>query len=700
MEETDISIIINKYLEEAHNKNYEYELSLENDPFYYDDDEEETIIVDDEKEISDGNGIDEVTENLDEVTENLDEVTENLENVLDDKYFGNCKKSLPHPDIFKKFVVGAEKYNLQGCFFLNNDEKLWKKAMYKNVIINEIYISEDMQLYSLRKKQIISNLTYSDNGDITYSFSFKTRVKRLYLRDVLASTFLYTPYNAVTAMYKTWNSTGKKYINQNNHFTNIRWLTTGDFCNVSKTKGFESYMVSRHGDIYNNKYKVITEKFKKNGLRLVTFCINGKHTETYQIHKEVAKHFVKRPSREYKYVVHRDGDLSNNDYTNLVWLKTLSGIHNDEIRYFEIPNCPEYVISEKCVPYSFKFGTLKQMTLVTDKDGYKILQLTNIKGGEPRKTYNLRFNRVVSVTLTSDYSPDLDVDHIDVVRGNNALENLRNVDRSTNIKNVKKYPRGRTIQQLDLQGNIIETFENSIKAEEKLRPLNRGLNNQNILKCARNNEKEGNEIESYRGFIWKFVIKKEKYIPAPGEIFKPLIGLYNGVLLGFGNYIISNLGTIVNIEKGYKKWVSNNLYPLIPLDKNGETYTKQLHRLVALVFVPGRTQEKDFVNHIDEDPGNFQASNLEWLTMSENAKHSSYKRCKPVKKICPKTKEILNVYTSRLEASISCGGTSSHISQVCNKENRFAFGYIWKDLLPEEYDLYPDLKIKRTNISG
>lgn len=52
---------------------------------------------------------------------------------------------------------------------------------------------------------------------------------------------------------------------------------------------------------------------------------------------------------------------------------------------------------------------------------------------------------------------------------------------------------------------------------------------------------------------------------------------------------------------------------------NGVVYRFYIHRLVAEHFVPGRF-EGATVNHIDGDKDNNCASNLEWVTRSENTR--------------------------------------------------------------------------------
>lgn len=47
-----------------------------------------------------------------------------------------------------------------------------------------------------------------------------------------------------------------------------------------------------------------------------------------------------------------------------------------------------------------------------------------------------------------------------------------------------------------------------------------------------------------------------------------------------------------------------------------------VHRLVAQAFLPQKSDEKTEINHIDGDNGNNHYTNLEWVTSSENKRHS------------------------------------------------------------------------------
>ncbi len=85
------------------------------------------------------------------------------------------------------------------------------------------------------------------------------------------------------------------------------------------------------------------------------------------------------------------------------------------------------------------------------------------------------------------------------------------------------------------------------------------------------------------------------------------------------NYEASDTGLIRNAKTGreVKQFVGKDGY--LRTQIAGKTRT--VHRLIACAFVaadPG----KDFVNHIDGNKQNNCASNLEWVTRSENMQHA------------------------------------------------------------------------------
>lgn len=100
---------------------------------------------------------------------------------------------------------------------------------------------------------------------------------------------------------------------------------------------------------------------------------------------------------------------------------------------------------------------------------------------------------------------------------------------------------------------------------------------------------------------------------------------------GFDIYIVSNTGRVRSTTRTVKnnhgsfvvegkelKPIDNGKgYLKVPLYKNGKYCRKYVHRLVAKHFIPN-PKAKPCVNHIDCNPSNNRADNLEWCTHKEN----------------------------------------------------------------------------------
>ncbi len=96
-----------------------------------------------------------------------------------------------------------------------------------------------------------------------------------------------------------------------------------------------------------------------------------------------------------------------------------------------------------------------------------------------------------------------------------------------------------------------------------------------------------------------------------------------------GRYHVYNDGRIRSTPTDGKKtrWLKFDEtatglpYKRATLSMNGRTRRFQVHRLVAEAFVDN-PNNKSFVNHIDNDTLNNNASNLEWVTHAENMMHA------------------------------------------------------------------------------
>lgn len=107
-----------------------------------------------------------------------------------------------------------------------------------------------------------------------------------------------------------------------------------------------------------------------------------------------------------------------------------------------------------------------------------------------------------------------------------------------------------------------------------------------------------------RRFLNDFLnIKTDKYVV-----------LENGDVISFKNPLrpIKLKATILDRGKGYA---------YVSISENGRPRKFYVHQIVALAFIPNPSGHKE-VNHIDCNTLNNHASNLEWVSHSENIKHA------------------------------------------------------------------------------
>lgn len=112
------------------------------------------------------------------------------------------------------------------------------------------------------------------------------------------------------------------------------------------------------------------------------------------------------------------------------------------------------------------------------------------------------------------------------------------------------------------------------------------------------------------------------------EIWKPVKG-YEGI------YEVSNMGRLRSLDRRVNSSVGGRFakgqlitpevvrhgYLRFSLSKNWKKYRPQAHRLVAEHFVPN-PENKPEINHKNGIKDDNRASNLEWVTSSENTRHA------------------------------------------------------------------------------
>lgn len=116
------------------------------------------------------------------------------------------------------------------------------------------------------------------------------------------------------------------------------------------------------------------------------------------------------------------------------------------------------------------------------------------------------------------------------------------------------------------------------------------------------------------------------------EQWKPVIGyedLYEvsnlGNLRTIPREYYNSLGRLCEIKqkvlKGFLQVKSTTNYVRVALHKDGKSQKFFMHRLVMNAFNPTDNNELE-INHIDYNGENNNLTNLEWVTKSENEKHS------------------------------------------------------------------------------
>jgi len=192
------------------------------------------------------------------------------------------------------------------------------------------------------------------------------------------------------------------------------------------------------------------------------------------------------------------------------------------------------------------------------------------------KAVNKSVHRLVAEAFMPDADFSLDVHHINGVRHDNRIENLRFVTEREN--------------------NVLRSWPT--------------------------------EPEGWKGTGEHVNSPREQIINLPGEEWMPVKG-FEGI------YEVSNMGRVKSVERDIVNrngktihWnealLSQHIvagYLKVSLSKEGKTHLGLVHRLVATAFV-APIEGKNVVDHINCVKTDNRAENLRWVTYSENNKYA------------------------------------------------------------------------------
>lgn len=151
-----------------------------------------------------------------------------------------------------------------------------------------------------------------------------------------------------------------------------------------------------------------------------------------------------------------------------------------------------------------------------------------------------------------------------------------------------------------------------------------------------------------------------------------------GRIRRIGAYSNQNCSWELNEPKILAQGDNGRGYITVKLNCQNKTYTRYVHRLVAIEFCDNPNPSKyTEVNHKDGNKKNNYASNLEWCDRSYNNKHAyvnglhtlhgCYGQKKKVIQVDIKTNQIIKIHESVDSATKSVGLKNfSNISACCN----------------------------------
>lgn len=184
------------------------------------------------------------------------------------------------------------------------------------------------------------------------------------------------------------------------------------------------------------------------------------------------------------------------------------------------------------------------------------------------------------------------------------------------------------------------------------------------------------------------------------EIWKDVVGyegLYQvsseGRVKSQERLVANKFGALRPVHEKIKSQRKNNSgYLMVMLYKENKHKNCTVHRLVAEAFLE-KQENRNEVNHIDENKENNSFLNLEWVSSSENktrnglSKRASIARTKTIMKNRPYDKAVVAVdrngnhygFRKIKDAKETFGIVGSDISKICkgNTKRKYCHGMRW-----------------------
>lgn len=149
-------------------------------------------------------------------------------------------------------------------------------------------------------------------------------------------------------------------------------------------------------------------------------------------------------------------------------------------------------------------------------------------------------------------------------------------------------------------------------------------------------------------------------------------------------YLVSDSGQVWSLlrHRALKPTIDRYGYEKVVLSKNGKSFYRTVHRLVAQAFVPN-PDNLTTVNHINEDKTDNRAVNLEWLSVADNDNYGTRNERMANAKCLQPIEQILSDgsavrYKGVKDASRKTGINRCSIALCCKNIRNTAGGYKWR----------------------
>jgi hypothetical protein len=201
-------------------------------------------------------------------------------------------------------------------------------------------------------------------------------------------------------------------------------------------------------------------------------------------------------------------------------------------------------------------------------------------------------------------SSGLVVNHKDCNKLNNVVDNLEWVTQKENANSHKKLTHHqRKVIQKTSDGEIVKVFESVTDAASAMEVSRSAISKV----CLNINKSVGGYVFEYEDVSHTHDSYREGGI----------------TIVGYPNYLVYDTGEVYSIKrkKVLKPVCNASGYCYVTLCNTKGKSNHYIHTIVAKHFLPVQAS-KPVVNHKDLNKSNNTASNLEWVTSSENRIHA------------------------------------------------------------------------------